>query len=209
MKLRELLRHNDISHTVNYFCHLFSNYHTKEEMETKYTEENIRRIMTKMIDELVNLPSKESDLSLIAVVKYMDFNDDEFFYDYDDFVMKKGSNEFYGIEEIDWAEIIDVEVNDKSIEKYGITNVVNPILWSLSWNGYDYSTNTKNCKKFLEELDEAVQKAKDSDAVTYTVEEIGEKMAEEYDIREMEDEIREKSQKCLQFNRKEIREIGL
>lgn len=211
MKLREHLKNIDINHSVNYFYNLFSNSYLQKEMKNNYSKENIRNMLTKMIEELINLPAKESNLSMIAVVKYMDFDDDKFYYDFDAFVKESGIDEHYGIEEIDWAEIIDIDVYDKSIEKYGLMNVINPILWSLSWHGFDYSTNNKNRENFFEDLREAEKEVKNGDCVTYTMEEVEQMMEEKYGIPKMTDEkreeIREKSQKCLAFNKKEIEEM--
>ena len=58
----------------------------------------------------------------------------------------------------DWEELLSSEVNDGDINKLGAINTLSHILWEITWSGF----SRKKIKKFAEDLNKKVEKARKS-----------------------------------------------
>ena len=110
---------------------------------------------------------------------------------------------------MDWNDIIDYPINEKSIQIYGVVSCLAPILYDLSWYGYEYKTSTENREKFFEKLLKSVEELESGKQETYEldIDQLREELGLE---KETEDEkkLREKNfQKMCEKNDKENRKI--
>lgn len=132
--------------------------------------EKTRKAIGMEIDCLLNMkhvygPSKYE----IRVVKILEHDGDEETYSFDVFAIEtntESNSEHYGIELMDWEDIVNSQVNSKSILRYGIISCVAAILYNLSFFGFDYTEATKRQKETLEELEREMESLENVTDVT-------------------------------------------
>ena len=128
---------------------------------------------------------------------------------YDAYIVDVNEETFYGIEDMDWNDIIDYPINEKSIQIYGTVPCLASILYCLSWYGYEYKTSTENREKFFEMLLKSVEELESGKQETYELD--IDHLREEIGLeKETEDEkkLREENfQKTCEKNDKENRKI--
>lgn len=168
------------------------------------------------VQELLKLKKKnksEKERS-IAVVKRFDAHVTEKLNTvwktyYDAYIVDVNESTFYGIEDMDWNDIIDYPINEKSIQMYGIVSCLASILYYLSWYGYEYKTSTENREKFLKKLLVSVKELESGKQETYELD--IDKFREELGLekeRENEKKLRKENfQKMCEKNDKENKKI--
>lgn len=196
MILREYLKRiEDYENITQYFINTLSKSEKYKNISNKKDELLIN--IGKMIKELIQLQSIEEIKPKLVVYKYMDFDNKGYFYDYDCSALYPNDNNLYGIEEIDWKVLIDSEIEEKSVSKYGLSSVISSILFRMTWHGYDYTTVKRNQEMFWEKLEDIDDEIEDEifeegildNKVVLTKEEIK--------------EIEKKNEICVEFNMKE------
>ena len=128
---------------------------------------------------------------------------------YDAYIVDVNEGTFYGIEDMDWNDIIDYPINEKSIQIYGTVSCLASILYCLSWYGYEYKTSNENREKFFEKLLKSVEELESGKQETYEldIDQLREELGLE---KETEDEkkLREENfQEMCEKNDKENRKI--
>lgn len=204
MNLRELLKRslND-KETMAEVISLFT-----QNLDLKKETKNIASALARMIEELINLPINNESKPKIYVVKQYDYLN-EMDEDYDTFCIYEGDILHYGYYETDWKYLIDAEVFQKSIEKYGAGKVVYSILFELSWYGYEYEKVKKRQDEFIRHIEELETKAQTDDEKVYMN---LESLKSELNVEMTEEEEKafdENLKECKRLNEKEIRDLGI
>jgi len=206
MILRELLKLTDFD--------VIADKYRKTYPFVKRKKKELKSILKSMVEELINLPSEDTDVNSIIVVKCKDYEENKFTFYYDTFCLCNESDSHYSYADRDWAKMINVEVYDKSINEYGIQNVIVAILYELSWHGYDYITAKKNQEDFwhkLEECNKEVEETLESgDLSELKTSEDSDELEgwKDFKINEKElAEIRKKEEVCHKYNNKEYKKL--
>ena len=163
MTLRELLEKNNNDAVVNEIVKMRRSWFQDDLLIPSSKSKEIEGTK-KEIQELLKLERKNEQKNgrSIAVVKRFDTHitetlDTVWETYHDTYIIDTNENAFYGIEDMDWADVIDYPINEKSIQIYGIIPCLTSILYYLSWHGYDYKTATENREKFFNELLETLK----------------------------------------------------
>lgn len=140
---------------------------TKEEIR-KITMEFINLLNTKdilqsetklssMINELIHLsvkPTEAEDVKeTIVVYRHLDVDEDNFYSSYSTYIVRSNDNDnHYGYADTGWEDVINVDILDASITRYGLPVCIATILDEMSWHGFDYQTIKENQKEFWERI---------------------------------------------------------
>lgn len=150
MTFRELLKMHDNLKDKEYFVFVFSQYLRKD--KKKKNMQLALKLVDGLFKELLGFEKASTSLT-IGVKRHLDdLEEDTIQYYYDVYVIEANDPVHYAMDLIDWKELIDAPIDDKSILKYGTERTLVEILWEITFDGYDYQTVCKNQKKFLESL---------------------------------------------------------
>lgn len=199
MILRELLSKVNLNQLSKEYLKIYDDY-------SKHKKKRVKKNLAVMTESLKEIIPVETDVQEISVCRYVDYYGDEPQFGYDVFCTLKNSDDHFAFEDIDWAKLIEANVNDKSIERYGKYPVIANILYTMSWHGYDYDTARKNQQKFLKELVDLKENTEKNDSyVPYkdVVKELGLSISET----EIE-ELNSLSKIFAQFYAFELKQIG-
>lgn len=170
-----------------------------------YQMEEINMIVRKLIAELLALPMNVSEEKKIIVYKAMDYDDHDFFYHFYSHVTYEDQDEPYDYSSMDWKKIIDVEIVEGSIQRYGLVNIIPPIIYELTWHGFDYATAESARKKFWKEMEEAIDEFNNQKECSYkTMEEVRKDLGIPTMTKEKIEHHKKMSDKCVTFNQKEL-----
>lgn len=174
----------------------------------EYQIEEINLIIKNLISELLALPMKPSGDKKIVVYKAMDYDDNGFFYLFNSHLSYYNQDEPYDYSSKDWKEVIDVEIAEGSIQKYGLTNIIPPIIYELTWHGFDYVTAENERKKFWKKMDDSMIEFNKQKEHSYkTMEEVRKDLGiPAMSTKEMRMH-KEMSDKCIVYNQKELETI--
>lgn len=106
----------------------------------------------KLIRSLMSLPPKETNC-LIGFDVHVDDSDKSHLVN-DAYYTLPNDTEKYALDYIDWADVIDAQIDSRSIIHHGLLNVVVATLIELSFYGYDYETAMKG----LQETKDSIEK---------------------------------------------------
>lgn len=147
----------------NIFSHFF------EPVEKEKINKNIQEL----IDSLLSLePNKESNKAptCIGAIKTMNYDaemDDDLHYittasvkyyeDFDVFAIYADDPERYSLMFTDWRNLINADILDKCINRYGLIPVLANVLYEISWEGYDYESAKERAENMIAELNASVE----------------------------------------------------
>ncbi len=215
MTLRELLEKNNNDVVVNEIVEMRRSWFQDDLLIPSSKRKEIEGTK-KEIQELLKLERKNEQKNgrSIAVVKRFDTNITETLDTiwetyHDTYIIDTNENAFYGIEDMDWADVIDYSINEKSIQIYGIIPCLTSILYYLSWHGYDYKTATENREKFFNELLETLKNIENGKEKTYELDfdELREELGLEEETEDEKKLRKENFQKMCEKNEEENRKI--
>ena len=215
MTLRELLEKNNSDVVVNKIVKMRRSWFHDDLLIPSSKSKEIEGTK-KEIQELLKLEKKgesKNDRS-IAVVKRFDTNITETLDTiwktyYDTYIIDTNKGAFYGIEDMDWVDIIDYPINEKSIQMYGTIPCLASILYYLSWYGYDYKTATENREKFFNELLETLKNIENGKEKTHELDfdELREELGLEEETEDEKKLRKENFQKMCEKNDEESRKV--
>lgn len=160
MTLRELLKlvnnQSDIEYIVSFFV-MHLNGSSSDHVLRQINDDKAYQRMSSMIDELLSLDTKANDKRLCTERSIDDFYDKGEECYFDSYIMEKDDDSHYSLDFIDWREVIDSEIDEHSLLKYGYLDVVTSILWELSFLGFDLKTVEKGLNELADTIDEEDQ----------------------------------------------------
>lgn len=163
MTLQELMKSVEFE---DFWPIMRDTYFQKDPIEEKeYTDEEkekIKNIHSKVYDKMKEMElCPKDDKMVVTVMKKFDIDlgsevgkNDKGIEIYDVSGYEAGTNEFYGIEFVDWSETLACEVCQHSIDKYGTAECMAHILWELTFCGLEPEQITKEREKLEEALHE-------------------------------------------------------
>ena len=214
MTLRELLEKNNSDAVVNEIVKTRRSWFQDDLLMPSEAREI--EGTKKEIQELLKLErkTKTTNSRSIAVVKRFDAHTTETLDTvwetyYDTYVIDISKGAFYGIEDMDWVDIIDYPINEKSIQMYGIIPCLASILYYLSWYGYDYKTARENQEKFFNELLETLKNIENGKEKTHELDfdELREELGLEEETEDEKKLRKENFQKMCEKNDEESRKV--
>lgn len=144
----------------NIFSHFF------EPVEKEKINKNIK----KLINSLLSLEPNDSLLTSICAIKTMNYDaemDDDLHYiitapvkyyeDFDVFSIYADDPERYSLMFTDWRNLINADILDKCINRYGLIPVLANVLYEISWEGYDYESAKEKSENMIAELNASVE----------------------------------------------------
>lgn len=173
-----------------------------------YQIEEINVIIKNLIYELLAFPLNPSIDKKIVVYKAMDYDDHDFFYHFYSHVIYDNQDEPYDYSCMDWKEIIDVEILEGSIQKYGLMNIIPPIIYELTWHGFDYATAENGRKKFWKEMEESMDTFNNQKEHSYkTMEEVRQDLGIPAMPKEKIEYHQKMSKTCIAYNQQELNAV--
>lgn len=148
--------------------YMYSNIysHFYEPVEKEEINENFK----KLIDSLLLLEPNESLLASIGAIKTMNYDaemDDDLHYittapikyyeTFDVFSIYVDDPERYSLMFTDWRNLINADILDKCINRYGLIPVLANVLYEISWEGYDYESAKEKSESIIAELNASVE----------------------------------------------------
>lgn len=148
-------------------------------------KEEININFKKLINSLLSLEPNESLLTSIGAIKTMNYDaemDDDLHYittapvkyyeTFDVFSIYVDDPERYSLMFTDWRNLINADILDKCINRYGFIPVLANVLYEISWEGYDYESAKENSESMIadlnasvEEIDEHPERLHDFDSI--------------------------------------------
>lgn len=148
-------------------------------------KDEINKNFKKLINSLLSLEPNESLLTSIGAIKTMNYDaemDDDLHYittapvkyyeTFDVFSIYVDDPERYSLMFTDWRNLINADILDKCINRYGFIPVLANVLYEISWEGYDYESAKENYESMIadlnasvEEIDEHPERLHDFDSI--------------------------------------------
>lgn len=148
-------------------------------------KDEINKNFKKLINSLLSLEPNESLLTSIGAIKTMNYDaemDDDLHYittapvkyyeTFDVFSIYVDDPERYSLMFTDWRNLINADILDKCINRYGFIPVLANVLYEISWEGYDYESAKENSESMIadlnasvEEIDEHPERLHDFDSI--------------------------------------------
>lgn len=148
-------------------------------------KEEINKNFKKLIDSLLLLKPNDSLLTSIGAIKTMNYDaemDDDLHYittapvkyyeTFDVFAIYADDPERYSLMFTDWRNLINTDILDKCINRYGLIPVLANVLYEISWEGYDYESAKERAENMIaelnasvEEIDEHPERLRDFDSI--------------------------------------------
>lgn len=185
----------------NIFSHFF------EPVEKEKINKNIQEL----IDSLLSLePNKESNKAptCIGTIKTMNYDaemDDDLHYittapvkyyeTFDVFAIYADDPERYSLMFTDWRNLINADILDKCINRYGLIPVLANVLYEISWEGYDYESAKERAENMIAELNASVEEIDEHPERLHDFDSIREK----FGVPEMTDEEKAFLQKIYEY----------
>lgn len=149
MTLRELLKlvnnKEDIEYIISFFAMILDDANNDHVLRHIKDDKAYKR-MSSMIDELLSLDVKGNDKILCTERIIDDFYGKGEEYYFESYMIQKNDDAHYSLDFIDWREVIDSKIDERSIFKHGYLDVASSILWELSFIGYDLKSVQKVLK---------------------------------------------------------------
>ena len=171
-------------------------------------KEEINKNFKKLIDSLLLLEPNESLLTSIGAIKTMNYDaemDDDLHYittasvkyyeDFDVFAIYADDPERYSLMFTDWRNLINADILDKCINRYGLIPVLANVLYEISWEGYDYESAKERAKNMIAELNASVEEIDEHPERLHDFDSIREK----FGVPEMTDEEKAFLQKIYEY----------
>lgn len=146
------------------YSNIYSNFYEPVE------KEEINKNFKKLIDSLLLLEPNESLLASIGAIKTMNYDaemDDDLHYittapvkyyeTFDVFSIYVDDPERYSLMFTDWRNLINADILDKCINRYGLIPVLANVLYEISWEGYDYESAKERAENMIAELNASVE----------------------------------------------------
>ena len=201
MRLKKLLSECNNQIDADYISFIFGEYMDSDKDKSIFKNKKRSKVIKELIEELLTLEGRGNCNEIIYVIRYLDIDNDKYTYAVD--LRKEGDDQNYGIDFSDWKDIVDCEVSDTSIYKYGKDKVLANILFELTFFGMDYKTSIENLKKESEELKRRIDEIKKGEAKYYTLEEVRKDLG----LPEEDEKTKKKRQRELRRNIKYNEEI--
>lgn len=148
-------------------------------------KDEINKNFKKLINSLLSLEPNESLLTSIGAIKTMNYDaemDDDLHYittapvkyyeTFDVFSIYVDDPERYSLMFTDWRNLINADILDKCINRYGFIPVLANVLYEISWEGYDYESAKEKSESMIadlnasvEEIDEHPERLHDFDSI--------------------------------------------
>ena len=171
-------------------------------------KEEINKNFKKLIDSMLLLEPNESLLTSIGAIKTMNYDaemDDDLHYittasvkyyeDFDVFAIYADDPERYSLMFTDWRNLINADILDKCINRYGLIPVLANVLYEISWEGYDYESAKERAENMIAELNASVEEIDDHPERLHDFDSIREK----FGVPEMTDEEKAFLQKIYEY----------
>ena len=171
-------------------------------------KEEINKNFKKLIDSLLLLEPNESLLTSIGAIKTMNYDaemDDDLHYittasvkyyeDFDVFAIYADDPERYSLMFTDWRNLINADILDKCINRYGLIPVLANVLYEISWEGYDYESAKERAENMIAELNASVEEIDEHPERLHDFDSIREK----FGVPEMTDEEKAFLQKLYEY----------
>lgn len=171
-------------------------------------KEEINKNFKKLIDSLLLLEPNESLLTSIGAIKTMNYDaemDDDLHYittasvkyyeDFDVFAIYADDPERYSLMFTDWRNLINADILDKCINRYGLIPVLANVLYEISWEGYDYESAKERAENMIAELNASVEEIDEHPERLHDFDSIREK----FGVPEMTDEEKAFLQKIYEY----------
>lgn len=133
-------------------------------------KDEINKNFKKLINSLLSLEPNESLLTSIGAIKTMNYDaemDDDLHYittapvkyyeTFDVFSIYVDDPERYSLMFTDWRNLINADILDKCINRYGFIPVLANVLYEISWEGYDYESAKEKSESIIAELNASIE----------------------------------------------------
>lgn len=121
------------------------------------------------------------------------------------FAMFENNNDHYAIEFMDWKQILNFSISNKSLKIYGKDACIAIILYSMTEYGFTYNDVRKNQRDMHEKITRSLEEIESGK--TYTLDDVREHFNLEEPTPE-EQRIREKERKeIIEFNQEKMNEV--
>lgn len=147
MTLRELMIIYNTQEKMEYIMFEFLKKFSRKDKIDSYNITKIQRLF----QELLSF-EKNNRKEIIYVERYKDDIGDTIQYYYDVYFREETSKESYALDFMDWKEVIDFNIDEKSLWKYGEETVLIEILWEITFDGFDYETVKKRSEELMRRI---------------------------------------------------------
>lgn len=153
MTFRELLKMHSNESDLEYIAYKFDCYLHGGEKVAIVNPAVIDSIHN-LFQELLAMETTPTNFTIRLERCLDDLETDFVEYMYDLYVIEGQDPNHYAMDLIDWKKLIDAQIDEASILKYGTERTLIEILWEITFDGFDYKTSSTNQKKLIETIKE-------------------------------------------------------